>query len=110
MLIYPPHSCGVCVNCRRGRDMHCAHHQFTGLSLDGGFTEYLVVGERELVPLPPGVDPVEVAPHSDAGITAYHAVKKVAHLMAPAPPPWSSGPAGSATSACSSPASSAPAP
>ena len=83
VLIYPPHSCGVCVNCRRGFDMHCAHHQFTGLSLDGGFTEYLVVGERELVPLPPGVDPVAVAPHSDAGITAYHAVKKVAHLMRP---------------------------
>ena len=26
VLIYPPHSCGVCVNCRRGRDMHCEHH------------------------------------------------------------------------------------
>ncbi len=83
VLIYPPHSCGVCVNCRRGRDMHCEHHEFTGLSLDGGFTEYLVVGEREIVPLPPWMDPVEVAPHSDAGITAYHAIKKVAHLMAP---------------------------
>jgi NAD+-dependent secondary alcohol dehydrogenase Adh1 len=83
VLIYPPHSCGVCVNCRRGRDMHCERHQFTGLSLDGGFSEYLVVGEREVVPLPPGVDPIEVAPHSDAGITAYHAVKKVSHLMLP---------------------------
>ncbi len=83
VLIYPPHSCGVCVNCRRGRDMHCEHHEFTGLSLDGGFTEYLVVGEREIVPLPPWMDPVEVAPHSDAGITAYHAIKKVAHLMGP---------------------------
>jgi NAD+-dependent secondary alcohol dehydrogenase Adh1 len=83
VLIYPPHSCGVCVNCRRGLDMHCEHHQFTGLTLDGGFTEYLVVGEREIVPLPPGVDPVDVAPHSDAGITAYHAIKKVAHLMLP---------------------------
>ena len=83
VLIYPPHSCGVCVNCRRGLDMHCDHHQFTGLTLDGGFTEYLVVGEREIVPLPPGIDPVDVAPHSDAGITAYHAVKKVAHLLQP---------------------------
>jgi NAD+-dependent secondary alcohol dehydrogenase Adh1 len=74
VLIYPPHSCGVCVNCRRGLDMHCEHHEFTGLTLDGGFTEYLVVGEREIVPLPDGVD---------AGITAYHALKKVAHLMLP---------------------------
>ena len=83
MLIYPPHSCGVCVNCRRGRDMHCEHHEFTGLSVDGGFTEYLVVGEREIVPLPAGIDPIAVAPHSDAGITAYHALKKLSHLMPP---------------------------
>jgi NAD+-dependent secondary alcohol dehydrogenase Adh1 len=83
VLMYPPHSCGVCVNCRRGRDMHCEHHEFTGLSLDGGFTEYLVVGEREIVPLPDGIDPIDVAPHSDAGITAYHALKRVAPLMLP---------------------------
>jgi NAD+-dependent secondary alcohol dehydrogenase Adh1 len=83
VLIYPPHSCGVCVNCRRGLDMHCAHHDFTGLSVDGGFTEFLVVGEREIVPLPSGIDPVDVAPHSDAGITAYHAIKKLSHLMLP---------------------------
>jgi len=83
VLIYPPHSCGVCVNCRRGRDMHCEHHDFTGLTVDGGFTEYLVVGEREIVPLPAEVDPVEVAPHSDAGITAYHAVKRISDLMLP---------------------------
>jgi NAD+-dependent secondary alcohol dehydrogenase Adh1 len=83
VLIYPPHSCGVCVNCRRGRDMHCDHHEFTGLTLDGGFTEYLVVGEREIMPLPPGIEPIDVAPHSDAGITAYHALKKVIPLMLP---------------------------
>jgi NAD+-dependent secondary alcohol dehydrogenase Adh1 len=83
VLLYPPRSCGVCVGCRRGRDMHCAHHAFTGLSLDGGFTEYLVVGGREIVPLPDGIDPVDVAPHSDAGITAYHALKRVAPRMLP---------------------------
>jgi NAD+-dependent secondary alcohol dehydrogenase Adh1 len=83
VILYAPHSCGVCVFCRRGLDMHCVHHDFTGLSVDGGFTEYLVVGERELVKLPPGVDPVDVAPHADAGITAYHAIKKVAHLARP---------------------------
>jgi len=83
VLLYPPNSCGVCLPCRRGRDMHCEHHEFTGLTLDGGFSEYLVVGEREVVKLPPGIEPIEVAPHSDAGITAYHAIKKVAQLMLP---------------------------
>ena len=108
VLLYPPHSCGVCVNCRRGRDMHCANHEFTGLSLDGGFTEYLVVGEREIVPLPEGIDPVDVAPHSDAGITAYHALKRVAPLMLPGTTAVVLGAGGSATSACNSRASSAP--
>jgi NAD+-dependent secondary alcohol dehydrogenase Adh1 len=83
VLLYPPFSCGLCVACRRGRDTHCDHHEFTGLSLDGGFAEYLVVRERSLVPLPAEADPVEVAPHADAGITAYHAVKKLSHLLLP---------------------------
>ena len=35
-----------------------------------------IVDERSLLRLPEGVEPTEVAPHADAGITAYHAVKK----------------------------------
>ena len=83
VLIFPPFSCGLCLACRRGRDMHCERHEFTGLTVDGGFAEYVVVAERSLVKLPPGVEPVDVAPHADAGLTAYHAVKRVAHLAVP---------------------------
>jgi NAD+-dependent secondary alcohol dehydrogenase Adh1 len=83
VLICPPHTCGLCVACRRGRDMMCEQHQFCGLTVDGGFAEYVVVSERSIVPLPPGLDPIDVAPYSDAGITAYHAVKKLAHLVVP---------------------------
>jgi NAD+-dependent secondary alcohol dehydrogenase Adh1 len=77
VLVYPPWSCGLCVPCRRGLDMHCERHQFTGLTRDGGFAEYVLVDERSLLSLPAGVEPVEVAPHADAGITAYHAVKRL---------------------------------
>ena len=83
VLVCPPHTCGLCVACRRGRDMMCERHQFTGLTVDGGFAEYVVVPERSIVPLPPGLDPVEVAPYSDAGITAYHAVDRLKHLVVP---------------------------
>ena len=83
VLVYPPYSCGLCVACRRGKDMHCERHQFTGLTCDGGFADYVLVDERSLIPLPPGVEPVEVAPHSDAGITAYHAVKALVPRLAP---------------------------
>ena len=83
VLVYPPYSCGLCVPCRRGNDMHCVRHQFTGLSVDGGFADYVVVYERSLLRLPDGVEPAAVAPHADAGLTAYHAVRRVAHLAVP---------------------------
>ena len=83
VIIYPPWSCGLCVPCRRGDDMHCIHHEFTGLSVDGGFADYVLVRERSLIKLPPGLEPREVAPHADAGLTAYHAVRRMAHLMRP---------------------------
>jgi NAD+-dependent secondary alcohol dehydrogenase Adh1 len=83
VLVYPPYSCGLCVACRRGNDMHCQRHQFTGLSVDGGFAEAVLVSERSLLKLPAEVKPEEVAPHADAGLTAYHAVRRLAHRAVP---------------------------
>ncbi len=83
VLVYPPWSCGLCVACRRGNDMHCDRHEFTGLSVDGGFAEHVLVRERSLLRLPDGVEPAAVAPHADAGLTAYHAVRRLAHLAVP---------------------------
>ncbi len=83
VLVYPPYSCGLCVPCRRGNDMHCVHHEFTGLTVDGGFADFVLVDERSLLRLPDGVEPAAVAPHADAGLTAYHAVRRLAHLSVP---------------------------
>jgi NAD+-dependent secondary alcohol dehydrogenase Adh1 len=83
VLVYPAFTCGLCVACRSGHDMLCERHGFTGLTRDGGFADYVLVDERSLVPLPAGVEPAEVAPHADAGITAYHAVKRLAHRLTP---------------------------
>jgi NAD+-dependent secondary alcohol dehydrogenase Adh1 len=83
VILYAPYSCGLCLPCRRGNDMHCLRHQFTGLTVDGGFADYVLVSERSLIALPPGIDPADVAPHADAGITAYHAVKKLVPLLLP---------------------------
>ena len=83
VLVYPPWSCGLCIACRRGNDMHCAKHEFTGLSVDGGFAEYVLVRERSLLKLPDGIEPAAVAPHADAGLTAYHAVRRVKPLLLP---------------------------
>ena len=63
--------------------MHCERHEFTGLTVDGGFAELVVVPERSVVKLPAGVEPAEVAPHADAGLTAYHAVRRLTPLLLP---------------------------
>jgi propanol-preferring alcohol dehydrogenase len=54
-----------------------------GWGQDGGLAEYLVVPRRELVPLV-SLDPRTVGPLADAGVTPYHAVRRVApKLSAP---------------------------
>jgi Zn-dependent alcohol dehydrogenases len=63
--------------------MYCVHHGFTGLTRDGGFADYVLVDERSLLPLPRAWSPRTVAPHADAGLTAYHAVKKLLPLLVP---------------------------
>jgi NAD+-dependent secondary alcohol dehydrogenase Adh1 len=83
VLLYPAYSCGLCVACRRGNDMHCEHHGFTGLTRDGGFADYVLADERSLLQLPDGVEPAAVAPHADAGVTAYHAVRKLTPQLVP---------------------------
>ena len=76
VICHPVMTCGTCRACRLGEDMYCENVAFPGLTTDGGFADYLRTSERAVIPLPDAVDPVEIAPHADAGITAYHAVKK----------------------------------
>src|SRR5579885_3480479 len=60
---------------------------FPGLDCNGGYAELLKSNERAMVKLPRTVAPKDVAPHADAGLTAYHAIKKAArHLL---PGDWS---------------------
>lgn len=78
VILHPLRSCGLCRACRAGNDMHCEHGIFPGLDgTDGGYAEYLKTSVRAVVPLAAGTDPIPLAPFADAGITAYHAVKKL---------------------------------
>ncbi|WP_122089344.1 NAD(P)-dependent alcohol dehydrogenase [Halalkalicoccus subterraneus] len=82
VLCHPHVTCGECRACRLGEDMHCENAAFPGLNTDGGFAEYLLTSERATITLD-SVDPVDIAPHADAGITAYHAVKKATPNLFP---------------------------
>lgn len=82
VLCHPHVTCGQCRACRQGEDMHCVNAVFPGLNTDGGFADYLLTSERATITLD-SADPVEIAPHADAGITAYHAVNKAVPSLYP---------------------------
>jgi NAD+-dependent secondary alcohol dehydrogenase Adh1 len=83
VIVHPLITDGTCEACRRGEDMYCANGVFPGINADGGFADYLLTSERALIKLAEGVDPIDVAPYADAGITAFRAAKKAARLLRP---------------------------
>jgi NAD+-dependent secondary alcohol dehydrogenase Adh1 len=83
VICHPLASCGYCKACRMGEDMYCENGVFPGLAVDGGFAEYLKTSDRAMVKLAEGIDPIDLAPYADAGITAYRAAKKAARVLRP---------------------------
>jgi NAD+-dependent secondary alcohol dehydrogenase Adh1 len=83
VILHPTPTCGLCHACRAGDDMHCENSSFPGLSRDGGMAEYLLTSARACVKLDPATQPADVAALADAGITAYHAVRKALPLLYP---------------------------
>ncbi|WP_371400471.1 NAD(P)-dependent alcohol dehydrogenase [Kribbella sp. NBC_00662] len=83
VILHPTPTCGLCHACRAGDDMHCENSSFPGLDSDGGMAEYLLTSARACVKLDPSTRPQDVAALADAGITAYHAVRKALPLLPP---------------------------
>ena len=83
VILHPTPTCGLCHACRAGDDMHCAESVFPGIDSDGGMAEYLLTSARACIKLDPGTQPADVAALADAGITAYHAVRKAVPLLHP---------------------------
>ncbi|WP_073458964.1 NAD(P)-dependent alcohol dehydrogenase [Pseudonocardia thermophila] len=84
VAVYGPWGCGTCARCRLGIDTYCEDQANApvpsgggGLGLDGGMAEFMLVPDaRHLVPLPDGLDPLDAASLTDAGLTPYHAVRR----------------------------------
>ncbi len=85
VILHPQPSCGLCRQCRVGNDMHCTGGSFfPGFDgTDGGYAEFMKTTVRSVIKLAPGTDPATLAPYADAGITAYHAVKKQLPVIHP---------------------------
>jgi NAD+-dependent secondary alcohol dehydrogenase Adh1 len=83
VILHPLMTCGLCRPCRAGDDVHCEASTFPGIDADGGMAQVLRTSARSVVKLPEGTRPADVAALADAGLTAYHAVKKALPLLYP---------------------------
>src|SRR5205807_6937953 len=81
VIVHPFISCGLCLPCRRGDDMHCLNGSFPGINRDGGFADFLLTSARSVVKLDPALEPKDIAALADAGLTAIHAVKKAIPVL-----------------------------
>lgn len=69
------YACGTCDYCVSGRETLCPRQLNTGYSIDGAHAEYALAYDRYAVTVPPGIDALEAAPLTCAGVTTYKAVK-----------------------------------
>jgi len=83
VIVHPLVTCGLCRACRAGDDMHCSASAFPGISTDGGMATLLKTTARAVVKLDPSLAPKDIAALADAGLTAYHAVKKASAILYP---------------------------
>lgn len=83
VIMHPIVTCGLCLACREGQDSHCENSTFPGLNVDGGMAEVMKTNARSVVKLDPSLKPADIAALADAGLTAYHAVRKAAPLLHP---------------------------
>ena len=63
------------VPARGGISLACEHSLTTGLSIDGGYAEYMVARSEALVDIPDGLTPVKAAPLLCAGRTTFGALQ-----------------------------------
>jgi len=87
VAVYGLLGCGHCKPCAAGAENLCEHGMEgppgIGFGVDGAMAEYLLITDpRRLVPIG-DLDPADVAPLTDAGLTPYRVIKKVQPKLTP---------------------------
>ena len=68
-------NCGWCEPCRRGQFISCQNMGIPGVTMDGGYADYVVVPASALASIPDDLDAAEAAPLLCAGITTFNALR-----------------------------------
>src|SRR6202047_2982617 len=70
-------TCGECEFCLSGNENLCARQKITGVTVDGGYAEFVKAPASHAVKIPEGLSCVEAAPLFCAGVTVYRALRQV---------------------------------
>jgi alcohol dehydrogenase len=69
-------ACGHCKRCLRGDEILCAEGwEFTGVTKDGGYQEFMIASAAYVAPLPDALDFWDAAPLMCAGLTVYSGLR-----------------------------------
>jgi D-arabinose 1-dehydrogenase-like Zn-dependent alcohol dehydrogenase len=68
----------VCDPCRRGDFINCKVEKITGVTIDGGYSEYMVIGAEAVAAIPEDLSAADAGPLLCAGITVYNAMRNSA--------------------------------
>ena len=74
-------ACGTCPQCQRGREHRCLEGVGIGHGADGGFAEYVKIGQHSLLKLPPEADPIGSCLYGCPMGVALHALRDAAGLQ-----------------------------
>ncbi|HYL63864.1 MAG TPA: alcohol dehydrogenase catalytic domain-containing protein [Candidatus Methylomirabilis sp.] len=69
-------TCGECEFCREGNENLCVRQKITGVTVDGGFAEFVKAPASHAAKLTGNLPPAEAAPLFCAGVTVYRALKQ----------------------------------
>jgi alcohol dehydrogenase/propanol-preferring alcohol dehydrogenase len=69
-------NCGYCEWCRRGDAINCQNMEIPGITVDGGYADYVVVKANAMALMPDELAAEEAAPLLCAGITTYNALRR----------------------------------
>jgi len=68
-------SCGECEFCREGNENLCIKQQITGVTVDGGFAEFVKAPASHALKIPAQLSSSDAAPLFCAGVTVYRALQ-----------------------------------
>lgn len=68
-------TCGECEFCLEGNENLCVRQKITGVTVDGGFAEFVKAPASHVVKVPDKLSSVDVAPLFCAGLTVYRSLK-----------------------------------